>query len=195
MPTTSAKALSSRAAGIPPSIVTDVTELLGENTISTPADLQIIAKFLDAARSVSLLPQYKAMKDDEEKERHCVRCHATFTENANQETSCAIPHAFVTEPHMTGAYSGYEKVYSYESECCGSRVTLEEEGAGNNAWMNLHQLGMCYEGYHTEDVDEVEEEEEYNEVNIRLCEIDEKSGICSRKHVAGRNPVFDWAFE
>jgi hypothetical protein len=75
----------------------------------------------------------------------------------------------------------------YKSACCGSQVELEEDGYD---YQNLNRLGVCYEGHHTVDIDEVEDEEEYNDANIRRCKFNQQTGECIRDWIDNEDPIF-----
>jgi hypothetical protein len=156
-----------------------IETLLAKHPVATAAELQTLATFINDAKALVALPQYQAMQHEDATERHCVRCHATFTNGNNGPKACTIPHVFDTEPSFTGEVRE-DKVYSYRSACCGSGVELEEQGAGNLDYLNTDKLGWCSEDHHTTDVDEVEDEEEYNGVNIHRCKIDKESGECGQ---------------
>ncbi|KAF9461873.1 hypothetical protein BDZ94DRAFT_1323080 [Collybia nuda] len=192
MPTSvpTAASLTNAAKALPRSFPTDVVHFL-ENVYFGNADLLLVSNFLEAAKTLAAAPNFKAMKNKQQAELHCVRCHDTFTAETNGPTKCVIPHVFDTEPTFTGEVSGYEKVYGYKAICCGS-VELEEEGAGNDEYRNLKRIGHCYKGYHTTDAEEVEDEQEYNDVNIRRCKLDKETKECMVLCIDGENPVFDW---
>ncbi|KAF5388234.1 hypothetical protein D9615_000430 [Tricholomella constricta] len=137
--------------------------------MSKPTNTKHIRKLLTAAAAVLALPNYQAMQREHNAEKHCARCHASFTDNTNGSTACAIPHVFTT----SGSYRSGPYIECYPSKCCGNSVELEEDGPGNCDYINLDRLGLCYDGYHTEDVEEVKGDREgrYNCVNIWPCKI------------------------
>ncbi|KAG1809228.1 hypothetical protein EV424DRAFT_1423348 [Suillus variegatus] len=67
---------------------------------------------------------------------HCVRCHSSFFELSNTDTSCRIPH---DDESALVDRAAYETLWS----CCGSSV----EGTGDMGPPD----GWCYEGRHTTD--------------------------------------------
>lgn len=148
---------------------------------SNEADLKVVQGFLTAARAVNALRSYKAMKDASRVEKHCVRCHSEYTDEENGDGECVIPHVFDSDCNFSGKVLGYDKVYEYRAECCDG-VTLEEEGAGDNAWLNADRICPCYEGRHTSDVQEVADEEEYNDANIFRCQLNAQ-GKCTREYL------------
>jgi len=190
-PAKTTQSLFAQLRHLPISIAGDLEKLFDEHPVTTAADLQIVATFINAAQALAALPQYRTMQNEDVMERHCVRCHATYSNSSNGPEACTIPHVFATDPTFTGEVRE-EKVYSYQSRCCGSAVEVEEEGEGI---LNADELDWCYEGYHTTDVDEVEDEEEYNGVNIRRCKLDKKSGECVRTWIDDENPIWDWQID
>lgn len=180
------------ARSLPDSLPSDVVVFLEEEYFDG-ADLPIVANFFEAAKALINLPSFQVMKEANQTEQHCVRCHASFTKDSNGPSECTIPHVFDTEPEFTGEVA-YDKVYSYKSTCCGPSVEVEEEGYGNSTFRNLDRLGYCFEGYHTMDADEVEDEDEYNDVNIRRCEVDEETKECTLAFIGDEDPVFDGRF-
>ncbi|KAG1743606.1 uncharacterized protein EDB91DRAFT_217716 [Suillus paluster] len=68
---------------------------------------------------------------------HCVRCHASFFDLSNTDTSCRVPH---DDDSALIDRSAYETVWS----CCGGSV----EGTGDMGPPD----GWCYEGRHTTDI-------------------------------------------
>jgi hypothetical protein len=190
-PIQTTQSLFAQLKDLPTSIAEDVRNILVQHPVTTAAELQTLATFINATQAFVALPQYQSMQREDAMERHCVRCHAPFTNGNNGPGACTIPHVFDTDPNFTGQVLE-DKVYSYSSQCCGSGVELEEQGAGNEDYLNADDLGWCYQGYHTTDVDEVEDEEEYNDVNILRCKIDKESGNCNREWIDEANPVWDW---
>ncbi|GLB33831.1 hypothetical protein LshimejAT787_0107150 [Lyophyllum shimeji] len=138
---------------------------------TSQGDLHAVSKLLVAAAAVYNLPSYQAMIREATAEKHCVRCHNSFTDDSNKMGACAIPHVF--DLNSWGPNSERQR---YPSKCCGSRVELKER---DGDFSNVHRLEVCYEGYHTEDVEEVEEEEEYNGINVRRCRM--VNGECARE--------------
>jgi len=183
--------LSTKATGLPISIQIDVVKFLHQLPSANPKVLQVVAALLNATETLVALPEFQEMKEEDEAEQHCVRCHDTFTNNENGPSSCTIPHLFDTMPSHITAHGGYVKISGYGSRCCGPDVEVEEEGVGANRFTNLDELDQCYEGYHTMDVGEVEAEEEYNEINIRRCKMDSDSGECVQECIVDKDPVFD----
>lgn len=148
----------------------------------TKADRKVLATFLKAAKAVAALPAYKAMTDADAAEKHCVRCHTSFSDDDNDSDACTIPHVF--DPEGMDVF--------HPSECCGERVQLEAEEHGSEYYTNLHEIGLCFEGSHTTDVSEVRDQR--NGVNIFPCEIGVKSGRCIRLRVDEEDPVASWHF-
>ncbi|KAG2343571.1 hypothetical protein BDR05DRAFT_1059471 [Suillus weaverae] len=67
---------------------------------------------------------------------HCVRCHSSFFELSNTDTSCRIPH---DDDSALVDRAAYETLWG----CCGGSV----EGTGDMGPPD----GWCYEGRHTTD--------------------------------------------
>ncbi|KIK43496.1 hypothetical protein CY34DRAFT_803754 [Suillus luteus UH-Slu-Lm8-n1] len=67
---------------------------------------------------------------------HCVRCHSSFFDLSNTDTSCRIPH---DDESALVDRSAYETLWG----CCGASV----EGTGDMGPPD----GWCYEGRHTTD--------------------------------------------
>ncbi|RDB22514.1 hypothetical protein Hypma_010177 [Hypsizygus marmoreus] len=173
---------------IPESICADVIQLLEDELVTTKADSTILEAFVNAANAVTALPCYKAIRAAATAPKHCVRCHDTFTEEKNDSDSCVIPHVF-SECTGYGGAGGPGGAY-YEAKCCGA--ILEEYDAGGCNWLNLATLGKCYKGYHTEDIEDVENDRSggYNKVNIPRCEFED--GECvAHGYEEGEDPVFD----
>ncbi|RDB22851.1 hypothetical protein Hypma_010178 [Hypsizygus marmoreus] len=182
---TYARYLAATARAIPSSMNANVVKCLFEGRVRTEADLAVVDTFLKAAAAVQALPTYKAMINELEAKKHCVRCHDTFSDADNESGDCVIPHVFNCDEYQR-TYMGLE----YPSECCGEAVTLEEEGAGNNDWTNLDDLDMCYEGTHTTNLRVVQSE--YNDTNILPCKME--NGKCVRGVIDddGDSPVWTW---
>ncbi|OAX42072.1 hypothetical protein K503DRAFT_863392 [Rhizopogon vinicolor AM-OR11-026] len=68
---------------------------------------------------------------------HCARCHSSFFELSNTDTSCRVPH---DDESALVDRSAYETLWG----CCGQSV----EGTGDMGPPN----GWCYEGRHTTDI-------------------------------------------
>lgn len=144
---------------------------------ATPADASAVEAFVRAAQVLTARAAYRSMRADDAQPRHCVRCHATYTDAENSAAACAIPHVFSSDCRFSGRVIGYDKVYEYEAQCCDG-VVLEEEGAGNMDWINPPDE-PCFEGYHTTDVEEAEKD--YNDANIFPCEM--KDGKCVQRYL------------
>lgn len=95
---------------------------------------------------------------EDKEELHCVRCHETYFERDNVGSPCLIEHeVFNGEGTRWGP-----DIYRYTCESCGEDGM--EDGAGNGIdWPNH---GICYEGEHTTDPDEVD----YDDDNTLTCE-------------------------
>lgn len=146
--------------------------------ITGPVDqtqLRVLLSFVAAARALTALPAFKNMRAAAQAEKHCVRCHATYTEGENAAGACTIPHIFSSDGDFAGRVIGYDKVYEYNARCC-TGVTLEEEGAGNGRWLDLDELDPCYSGRHTSTVKNVK----YNSANIVPCKLD-ATGECTEE--------------
>ncbi|KAG6873313.1 hypothetical protein C0995_000466 [Termitomyces sp. Mi166 len=136
--------------------------LLRPNT--TLADLQAITTLLQAAATVSFLPGFKALQLSDTTSRHCVRCHASYTDARNTHGACIVPHVF--NNHQYTWIQGNIRIERFVSVI----------GEGEDARARLVQVGSdaCYRGYHTEDVKEIEAEGGYNGINLRRCD----EGVC-----------------
>ena len=142
----------------------DLLAIVDERTAS--ADVRAIQKFMDAAKAVTNLPSYRELRRVAQTEKHCVRCHTTYTEENNTAGSCLIPHVFDSDPESAGrTFRGCE-VHEYRADCCDT-VTLKEEGSGDWAWLNSPE--PCFEGFHTSDATTVADVEGYNGVSIVPC--------------------------
>jgi len=163
----------------------DLIAFLGEHPTKT--DLKVVDQFLLATSKLVTLRTFKAMKAQGEVRRHCARCHADFTDSDNSSGSYTIPHVFRTEPEFAGT-SGWDKLYSYSSECCGYRVQVVQVGGGSADYQDLDRLGHCFEGRHTEYIGA----NNYNGINIFPCKY-LASGECVREWLeAGRlEPLFN----
>ena len=102
--------------------------------------------------------------------QHCVRCHEDFT--LNRFGSCIIPHVFnEADPHVRPSGLAKDKsrdVLWYDSECCGSSITIQEDergSCGEISYAGVDDIGFCFIGRHTTS----EEEVKYNDVNVLPC--------------------------
>lgn len=78
------------------------------------ADLRLVQNFHAAATALAASPAFRAMRDEDEDDKHCVRCHSEFTEDDNDDDSCVIPHLYDSE---SASRSGPD-MYTYEARCC-----------------------------------------------------------------------------
>ncbi|KAJ3544612.1 hypothetical protein NM688_g5720 [Phlebia brevispora] len=110
----------------------------------------------------------KLAADTEPEEKHCVRCHDTYTERMNGWDACCIMHtSCMDESKRVGADK-----YLYTCRSCGRDEI--EIGAGNGMdWLNCD---ICFQGLHTTDADVVI----YDDDNTLTCE---RKG-CPQKHAA-----------
>jgi hypothetical protein len=98
-----------------------------------------------------------ALAEDEEK-FHCARCHKTYLERDNAGAVCCIEHeVFNDYPERWGG-----DIFHYTCKSCG-RVGIEEGGGNGADWPDG---GICYEGQHTCDPDDVD----YDGDNTLTCE-------------------------
>lgn len=183
--------LAATAKSLAKSLPTDIVDFLEDGHFND-TNLHVVTNFFEATKALNNLPKFQAMKAEQQAERHCVRCHTPFTEESNGPSDCVIPHVFETELEFTGEVSGYERVYSYKSRCCGSSVRVEEKGAGSGWFRDLRRLEYCFEGYHMADVHDVEDE--YNDVNIHRCKLDKETEECTLACIDHGNPVFAGSF-
>jgi hypothetical protein len=167
-----------------------VIDFLDDYPTLPTSEIDVVTAFLIAAEALVALPSYQEYNDAQEVEKHCVRCHTTFTEKNNGPSACSIPHVFTTEAECTGSTS-WDSIYSYACRSAYCSARLEEEGKGSWLWLNLKALGRCYRGYHTTDEEDVEDDPGYNEVNILTCELDEKSRKCVTDGAGGKEPIFE----
>lgn len=116
-------------------------------------------------------------------EQHCVRCHATFYDDLD-DNICTVPHVFREDPlYLMGGN------FTYASECCGESATVTEFGAGTGNFM-MDDLATCLVSKHTVHASDVK----YNDVNIFKC-VRDGSGRCLREVLVQTNePLFlDWS--
>lgn len=153
------------------------------------AELQVIAHFLHAAKAVTQSNAFARLSSNMNEQRHCVRCHDSYTERQNSNTSCTIPHVFDRELWEPG--DACEQFYP--SLCCGEDVVVKGWGPGNEeTFPDAARLDNCFHGKHTDDPERVY----YNGKNTRRCyTMDEQGRACVRKHV--KRSMFDgpcWEF-
>ncbi|KAG6897459.1 hypothetical protein C0992_001459, partial [Termitomyces sp. T32_za158] len=164
----------------------DILSLLLQPS-TTPADLHAITALLHAAAAVSRLPTFRALQLSDTTPRHCVRCHASYTDARNTYGACVVPHVFNNHQYI------WLQGSLYATAGCCRRIErfVSLIGQGEDARARLVQVGdgTCYRGYHTEDVEEIEEEGGYNGINLRRCDED----VCTQdellKHTLER-PLF-----
>jgi hypothetical protein len=96
-----------------------------------------------------------ALAKDEE-EFHCARCHNTYLERDNAENACCLKHEVSDDSSKHGdGNTGHCRF-------CGE--TAIEDGAGDG--VDWPDDGICYEGRHTSDPDDVD----YEGDNALTCE-------------------------
>lgn len=170
-----------QAETISPSFHEDVLALLEEKSVDN-AGLKTIGGYLKAVALVSDMNSYKTMKEEASREQHCVRCHDEFTKDSNGPDSCVIPHVFDSED-----YQRWGTGLRYTSECCGEGATILDETPGNDDYIDLDEIGKCFEGYHTTSVMAVQ----YNEINIVRCKLEDDQ--CVTEYIGDDDePVFDY---
>ncbi|KAH0587534.1 hypothetical protein J132_08484 [Termitomyces sp. J132] len=149
-PTHALSKLYKAAATTPLPTRDDILSLLLHPS-TTPSDHQTITALLHAASAVSRLPSFRALQLSDTTPRHCVRCHASYTDARNTRGACIVP-----QENMYAT----RRVERFVSEIEDTRARLGS--------------GAFYRGYHTEDVDEVEAEGGYNGTTLRRCD----KGMC-----------------
>jgi hypothetical protein len=169
----------------------DVIAFLNSNVPTTEADLNAVLAFINAARVMKEVPEYKNRMRSRMAPKHCVRCHGTYTVATNTDKACRIPHAFSNGMMDYGKMaSPTEKIYIQHSECCDG---VELDSLGNaGEYLNLKEVGYCFEGEHTTQDLTVEFNggtgDGYNEINIKECVIDPTTNKCSL-HPCVENPI------
>lgn len=165
----------------------DITAFLNLKVPITDADLNAVENFLRAAQVMKEVPEYKTMIRKRTEQKHCVRCHEEYTEETNLGNACKIPHAFSDEMEFFGKMASYEeRIYTHTSLCCEG-VELDEDG---HKYVNLNELGLCFEGKHTTQEITVEcgKGNGYNDINIRECVVDPDMGRCVLRTISN-NPM------
>ncbi len=116
--------------------------------------------------------------NDSKDKKHCVRCHATFTENNNHPSACKIKHSDYGDGDR---YEAGSETLRITLPCCGIEY-LSEDGEGPNVY--------CYTSTHTTDPSEVmyyddngDDGEECGNENVVTCQ--EKGCTTQKRKSAG----------
>lgn len=174
----------------------DIIAFLDSDVSTT--DLHAVLAFLDAARAMKGTPEYKNQMQQRTELRHCVRCHRSYTDATNIGGSCIIRHVFSKKLRDLGKRdpSG-AKIYTHLSECCDG---VELDTIYEDEYLNLEELGHCFEGKHTTQVITVEFGEikgnGYNGISIMECVMDSTTRKCSlspyvEKPILVSDSIFD----
>ncbi|KAG5641590.1 hypothetical protein DXG03_004673 [Asterophora parasitica] len=152
-------------------------------------DLHTVHTLLSAAAAVSALPKYQALQHEHNTPKHCARCHATFTDNTNGSTACVVPHVF-DDASASAIGADHRR---FEAACCRAEIIQEmTHGRRSGPFTNMLEVGVHFEGSHTEDVQEVSRDMEggsFNGSNIRWCKVED--GECVRDVLdVDENPIF-----
>ncbi|GJE94585.1 hypothetical protein PsYK624_107550 [Phanerochaete sordida] len=147
---------------------------------ATNTDIEAVSEYINAVGALNQLQTFRAMLDGtavpHSRERHCVRCHAPYTEATNTYDACQVAHAYNAHGYFTGTVQR-ARVYEFKALCCEG-VVLREQGQNSKRYMDVPE--PCFRGRHTTDVAIVEET--YNRINIARCKLDD-TGKCVRAHV------------
>lgn len=150
---------------------------------ATPDDYDAVQDYVEAVARIVRLPRFEKMMHGLMTQKHCVRCHADYSEYGVRDRGrpCVVPHMFSCETyHFSGSYLKFPAI------CCGGEVVEEDYyGAVSKAET------MCFEGMHTTDQKEVEHL--YNHYTIVPCDLD-ASGKCIRKLLDAdpdEGPIFE----
>lgn len=173
-----------------------ITEFLREDDLlrfidsyAEKDDADIIIKFIDAARNLTMLESYDRMCGEATRERHCARCHETYTKETNKDGSCVIPHLFEPESEWLSGHDPHNAVYEHKAECCKG-VVLHGRGEHGDQYGDEDLPGPCFKGNYTEDVKKAKGD--YNRTSIVPCK-HEDSNKCARTHwkYYALQPVFN----
>lgn len=143
------------------------------------------AKLTDAfIQQISTASSNASDTAEEQKEKHCVRCHSTYSD---PEDKCRVPHVF----KEAALYLSQGK-FSYGSECCGEVITVTQRTPESKIF-DMDPLAdrpdswFCFDGKHTTFPADVH----YNGVNIFRCR-HHPDGFCTRSVLEGAScvPVF-----
>ena len=163
----------------------------------TRAEVDALRALVAATDAVAALPAVQKMRAPGRVEKHCARCHNTYTERDNTLGACRIAHLFEDEPGSTINLEedfdwDRETIVGYYTTCCEDNVILKEEGEGTQQWVNFDKIGPCFRGRHTTNSTRIT----YKRFsNIVRCKLD-ANGRCTEE---GRgwdeydDPVFDHA--
>ncbi|KAF9457314.1 hypothetical protein BDZ94DRAFT_1273602 [Collybia nuda] len=166
----------------------NIVAFLNLNVPSTGADLDTVEAFLRAAAAMKEVPEYKIRMLKRNKRKHCVRCHEEYSDATNVVNACKIPHAFLEDMTFFGKMASFdERIYTHEALCCEG---VELDAINGDDFVNLKELGFCFEGKHTtqEITVECRGGTGYNELNVLECVLDPDTGHCILPGVS-KNPI------
>lgn len=108
-------------------------------------------------------------------EKHCVRCHATYSDATNGRTACVLFHIF-GEAEDEGTDGWGETRSSYACACCSRATAFTSGDGGNKTFERLKGPEACWAGRHTTSKRKVN----YKKKNVNQCWM--KGGKCATTH-------------
>lgn len=149
---------------------------------SNLAQLEQVIQFFGGLGLKPKKPAAKPPKDTTPK--HCVRCHATYSDATNGRTSCVIFHAFEEGGRFAGMDAGGYTLREYSCVSCNRATAItrsdegDEENEGDEGLVKLIGKEHCWRGVHTTRPDKVD----YQRINVTECEL--QDGKCTSDYEA-----------